>query len=95
MRQPLDDAQVDVELRAGGDDVLGSLAPRLDGACRTTGRARSLGGTGAYFARSIPGGTTSASGTQRIASYEPTTSAPARFPYASCSGVLPRMSEPR
>jgi len=44
---------------------------------------------------SMPGGITSASDTQRSASYEPTTWAPAFFPNASSAGLLPRMSEPR
>ena len=60
-----------------------------------TGRARSDGGDGSIAVRSMPGGIISASGTQRIASYEPTTSAPAFFPYASSSRDFPRMSEPR
>ena len=38
------------------------LRRRLDGAWRTTGRSRSAGGGGVYSVRSIPGGTTSASG---------------------------------
>ena len=37
-------------------------------------------GTGANGVRSMPTGRTCASGTQRMASYEPTISAPARFP---------------
>ncbi len=71
------------------------LRRRDDGAWRMTGRARSLGGDGAIALTSIPGGIISASGTQRIASYEPTISAPAFFPNASSSRDLPRMSEPR
>ena len=69
--------------------------PREDGAWTTTGRRRLDGGAGATAFRSMPGGITVASGTQRIASKLPTISAPAFFPYASSSGVLPRMSEPR
>ena len=71
------------------------LRRRDDGACRITGRARSVGGDGSIACTSIPGGIISASGTQRTASYEPTTSAPAFFPKASSSRDFPRMSEPR
>ena len=49
----------------------------------------------AIEATSIPGGMTCASGTQRIASYEPITTAPARFAHFRSSGGRPRMSEPR
>jgi len=68
---------------------------RLDGACTTSGRGRSEGGTGVNGRKSSPGGITCASGTQRCASYEPTISASARLPYASSSRDFPRMSEPR
>ena len=44
------------------------LRRREDGACTTTGRWRDEAGTGRTAARSIPGGITVASGTQRIAS---------------------------
>ena len=60
-----------------------------------TGRTRSTGGAGSIADTSIPGGIISASGTQRIASYEPTISAPAFLPNASSCGDFPRMSEPR
>jgi hypothetical protein len=56
------------------------LRRRDEGAWRITGRARSDGGDGSIAATSMPGGIISASGTQRIASYEPTISAPAFFP---------------
>jgi hypothetical protein len=71
------------------------LRRRDDGACSTIGRRRSSDGTGVYWRRSSPGGTTCASGTQRSASKEPTICASAPRAYASCSGALPRMSEPR
>ncbi len=63
-------------------------------AARRAARDRD-GGAGSIARTSIPGGITCASGTQRAASYEPTTRAPARCAHASSAGVRPRMSEPR
>ena len=86
--QALDEDEVGVEALAGGDHVLGSLAAADEGACRITGRLESVGGyAGSIDATSIPGGIISASGTQRIASYEPTSCAPAFFPKASSPGT--------
>ena len=94
--EALDEDEVGVEALAGREHVLGPLAPARRGrvqdhGARAIGRRRQARST----ATSIPGGITSASGTQRIASYEPTTSAPAFLPKASSSGDFPRMSEPR
>ena len=61
---------------------------RFDGAWTTSGRSRSVGGTGVNGRRSRPGGIISASGTQRSASNEPTICASARRPYASSLGRL-------
>ena len=66
--EALDDLEVGVEPLAGGDHVLGALARRDDGAWTISGRARSESGAGVIADRSIPGGITSASGTQRMAS---------------------------
>ena len=85
--QALDEDEVDVEALAGRDHVLGALAAPRGGRVEDRPGARGRdGGAGSIARTSIPGGITSASGTQRIASYEPTTSAPAFFPNASSPG---------
>ena len=67
--EALDELEVGVEPLDGGDHVLAALAPARRGRVDDQRAAsRSLGGAGAIRARSTPGGITSASGTQRIAS---------------------------
>ncbi len=66
--QPFDELEVGVEPVARGETCSVPFRPRCEGAWTISGRLRSDGGAGSIRARSIPGGITSASGTQRIAS---------------------------
>ena len=69
VRHALDDLELGVEPFDGRDHVLGALAAAGRGGVEDRRAAsRSDGGAGAIAATSIPGGITSASGTQRIAS---------------------------
>ena len=68
MVQALDELEVGIEPSTAAITCSVPLRRRDEGAWTISGRARSLGGAGSIRARSIPGGITSASGTQRIAS---------------------------
>ena len=69
VRDALDDVELDGQLlRTPRSRSCVPFFSRFDGACTTSGRAASDGGTGVNGRRSSPGGITCASGTQRIAS---------------------------
>ena len=87
--EPLDEDEVGVETLARRDDLLRSLASARRRRVEDDRACAVVGGDGSIALTSIPGGIISASGTQRIASYEPTTSAPAFFPKASSVARLP------
>ena len=68
VRDALDDVELDGSRAQASITCCVPFFSRLDGACTTSGRALSDGGTGVNGRRSSPGGITCASGTQRIAS---------------------------